>query len=83
MRSNCFFSVLSSPTFTGSSLHLLTLELIPRRVGAGESGKSTIAKQMRIIFMKGWAEEEKLSYKPVIANNIITASRGLKMAPEA
>jgi hypothetical protein len=35
---------------------------------------------MRIIFMKGWAEEEKLSYKPVIANNIITSMRTLCQA---
>ena len=32
-------------------------------IGAGESGKSTITKQMKIIFLKGFTKEEKESYR--------------------
>lgn len=46
-------------------------------LGAGDSGKSTIAKQMKIIHLEGFSEEEKKSYKTAIANNILTAIRTL------
>jgi len=39
--------------------------------GAGESGKSTFVKQMRIIHGKGYSESERLSYKPVVFSNLI------------
>lgn len=45
--------------------------------GAGDSGKSTIAKQMKIIHLDGFNEEERLCYKTTIANNILTAMRTL------
>lgn len=38
-------------------------------LGAGESGKSTIAKQMKIIHNKGFTEAELISYKPLIFQN--------------
>ncbi|KAL8597498.1 hypothetical protein ACOMHN_047725 [Nucella lapillus] len=40
-------------------------------LGAGESGKSTIVKQMKIIHEKGYTEEECLQYKPVVYSNTI------------
>jgi len=40
-------------------------------LGAGESGKSTIAKQMRIIHLDGFTEEERMNYKTTINNNIL------------
>eukprot|EP00026_Physarum_polycephalum_P007801 Phypoly_transcript_07868.p1 GENE.Phypoly_transcript_07868~~Phypoly_transcript_07868.p1 ORF type:complete len:351 (+),score=59.62 Phypoly_transcript_07868:171-1223(+) len=46
-------------------------------LGAGDSGKSTIAKQMKIIHLDGFNEEERLGYKTTIANNILTAMRTL------
>lgn len=46
-------------------------------LGAGDSGKSTIAKQMKIIHLDGFNEEERLSYKTAIANNILTGMRTL------
>lgn len=45
--------------------------------GAGDSGKSTIAKQMKIIHLDGFSDEERLSYKTTIANNILTSMRTL------
>lgn len=45
--------------------------------GAGESGKSTIIKQMRIIHTKGFEEDERIQVKAVIYSNVIMAFRVL------
>jgi guanine nucleotide-binding protein G(i) subunit alpha len=42
-------------------------------LGTGESGKSTIAKQMKIIHLKGFSQSEKSAYKAVIHNNILSS----------
>jgi GTPase SAR1 family protein len=46
-------------------------------LGPGESGKSTIAKQMRIIHLNGFTDEEKLSFKPIVHNNILTSMQNI------
>jgi len=40
-------------------------------LGAGESGKSTIVKQMRIIHETGYSDEECKQYRPVVYSNAI------------
>jgi len=40
-------------------------------LGAGESGKSTIVKQMKIIHETGYSDEEKKAYRPVVFSNTI------------
>ena len=40
-------------------------------LGAGESGKSTIVKQMKIIHDNGFSSEERTQFKAVVYNNII------------
>jgi len=40
-------------------------------LGAGESGKSTIVKQMRIIHEAGYSKEECQRYRPVVYSNTI------------
>ncbi|KAK6109571.1 GTP-binding regulatory protein alpha chain -starfish, putative [Brugia malayi] len=40
-------------------------------LGAGESGKSTIVKQMKIIHETGYSDEERKAYKPVVYSNTI------------
>jgi guanine nucleotide-binding protein G(i) subunit alpha len=45
--------------------------------GAGESGKSTIAKQLKIIFLNGYNKQELLSYKGIIHSNIIMSMRAI------
>jgi len=40
-------------------------------LGAGESGKSTIFKQMKVIHGHGFSDEERLAYKGIIFSNII------------
>jgi guanine nucleotide-binding protein G(i) subunit alpha len=40
-------------------------------LGAGESGKSTILKQMKIIHEEGYSNEECLQFRPVIFSNTV------------
>jgi len=42
-------------------------------LGTGESGKSTILKQLRIIYKNGFPEDELLTYVPIIHGNIISS----------
>lgn len=46
-------------------------------LGAGESGKSTIAKQMKIIHMNGFTKEELESYKPLVHQNLYAGVKTL------
>ncbi len=43
--------------------------------GAGESGKSTVLKQMKLIYAQGFSKTEKLEWKTVVFNNIIQSFR--------
>ena len=49
-------------------------------LGAGESGKSTVAKQMKIIHLDGFTKEECESYKSIIAANVVGSMRVLVKA---
>ena len=44
-------------------------------LGAGESGKSTILKQMKLIHDGGYNKEEKEAFKEIIFSNIIQSMR--------
>ncbi|RYP28562.1 hypothetical protein DL767_007168 [Monosporascus sp. MG133] len=44
-------------------------------LGAGESGKSTVLKQMRLIYAQGFTKSEKLEWKPVVFNNVVQSMR--------
>jgi guanine nucleotide-binding protein subunit alpha len=46
-------------------------------LGAGESGKSTIIKQMRIIHSGGFPEDERRQTRAVIYSNIVVAFKVL------
>jgi hypothetical protein len=50
--------------------------------GAGQSGKSTVAKQMKIIHMSGFSTEERASYTSVICSNIVVSMRAILAACE-
>jgi len=52
-------------------------------LGAGESGKSTIAKQMKIIHLDGFSEEEREGFKSIIFSNVMGSIRVLVEAAEA
>jgi len=49
-------------------------------LGTGESGKSTIAKQMKILHTEGFSQQELLSFRPVVFNNTLTSMRTLVQA---
>ncbi|KAG0452818.1 hypothetical protein HPP92_025482 [Vanilla planifolia] len=55
---------LAQETKAEQHMHQLLL------LGAGESGKSTIFKQIKILFQTGFDEMELRSYKPVICANV-------------
>lgn len=44
-------------------------------LGAGESGKSTVVKQMKIIHGDGYSSEELEGYKPVIFGNLTSSMK--------
>ena len=46
-------------------------------LGSGESGKSTVAKQMKIIYMNGFTDEELCGFKPSIYGNLVICMRAL------
>lgn len=49
-------------------------------LGAGESGKSTVAKQMKILHLDGFSKEECDSYRSIIAANTVGSMRVLVKA---
>ena len=51
---------------------LPSMILLSPCVGAGESGKSTLVKQMKIIHGDGYTVEELKSYKPTICDNLVS-----------
>lgn len=52
--------------------------LLPRySQGAGESGKSTLFKQMITIYGKGFSVDDRKNYRTIVNNNIITSMKVL------
>jgi len=51
-------------------------------LGAGESGKSTLFKQMITIYGKGFPEEDRKGYKSIVWGNIIASSKTLVLQSE-
>ncbi|TQS33135.1 hypothetical protein Golomagni_06529 [Golovinomyces magnicellulatus] len=49
-------------------------------LGAGESGKSTILKQMKLIYSQGFTKNERLDWKPVVFSNIVQSFRTISEA---
>jgi len=50
--------------------------------GAGESGKSTILKQMKLIHDNGYTKEDRDSFKEIIFSNTIQSMRVIVEAME-
>ncbi|KAK3687259.1 guanine nucleotide-binding protein alpha-3 subunit [Podospora appendiculata] len=46
-------------------------------LGSGESGKSTIVKQMKIIHLKGYSDDELYNYRPTIFKNLIECAKAV------
>lgn len=49
-------------------------------LGAGESGKSTVLKQMKIINSKGYSEDERKVFKTIINSNIVYSMKTIVQA---
>jgi len=52
-------------------------------LGAGESGKSTIAKQMKILHQDGFSDAERRNFKPVVYANTVQSMVAILKAMEA
>ena len=52
-------------------------------LGAGESGKSTIAKQMKILHQDGFSEQERCNFKPVVYANTAQSMIAILKAMES
>ncbi|KAK3940115.1 guanine nucleotide-binding protein alpha-3 subunit [Diplogelasinospora grovesii] len=46
-------------------------------LGSGESGKSTIVKQMKIIHLKGYSDDELYNYRPTVFKNLLECARAV------
>ncbi|PSR80177.1 guanine nucleotide regulatory protein [Coniella lustricola] len=46
-------------------------------LGSGESGKSTIVKQMKIIHLKGYSDDELYHYRPTVFKNLIECAKAV------
>eukprot|EP01105_Mastigella_eilhardi_P009828 TRINITY_DN22_c0_g2_i1.p2 TRINITY_DN22_c0_g2~~TRINITY_DN22_c0_g2_i1.p2 ORF type:complete len:390 (-),score=129.70 TRINITY_DN22_c0_g2_i1:1380-2510(-) len=42
-------------------------------LGAGDSGKSTLVKQMHVIHLEGFSDSQKKEYKPIIYSNLVSS----------
>ncbi|KAF8929027.1 Guanine nucleotide-binding protein alpha-2 subunit [Dissophora ornata] len=51
-------------------------------LGSGESGKSTIVKQMKVIHQGGYSTEELATYKLTVYKNLIDSAQALVLAME-
>ena len=47
------------------------------RTGSGESGKSTIVKQMKIIHQNGYTRDELLVFRLVVYDNLIESAQAI------
>ena len=50
---------------------------LTRILGSGESGKSTIVKQMKIIHLKGYSEDELYNYRPTVFKNLVECAKAV------
>jgi len=50
-------------------------EVVLLLLGQGESGKSTVAKQLRILNSRPWTETERMTYKEIIISNVLKSVR--------
>jgi guanine nucleotide-binding protein G(i) subunit alpha len=57
---------------------LLTVYCAP--LGSGESGKSTIVKQMKIIHLKGYSDDELFNYRATVFKNLIECAKAVIIA---
>jgi len=96
MGATCFKSLpeehVRAEEFMAAEKKRMASEIKLLLLGAGESGKSTIAKQMKIIHKRGYSVAEKFEYTATISENILSSmltiiygaqKHGYTLSPEA
>lgn len=73
---------MSYARFVSCVLHLVLVEIVPC-AGTGECGKSTILKQMKILHLDGFTDEEKAQYRLTILQNTVESIQALLQACES
>jgi guanine nucleotide-binding protein subunit alpha len=73
---------LFSPCRTSLRRFYLVILVTNAAPGAGEAGKSTILKQMKLIHDNGYSKEEKESFKEIIFSNTIQSMKVILEAME-
>lgn len=68
-----FLTNRSSPSTSAQARNEIKMLLL----GAGESGKSTVLKQMKLIHHGGYSEQERDSYKEIIFSNTVQSMRAI------
>lgn len=66
-------NLVESPELTNVSDKELKVLLL----GSGESGKSTIVKQMKILHKNGFSESEAYEYKPFVFKNVLDCVKNI------
>jgi guanine nucleotide-binding protein G(i) subunit alpha len=59
------------------SIVIITLSILTTTTGSGESGKSTIVKQMKIIHQNGFSASELAEYRPVVYKNVLDSAQAI------
>lgn len=77
MRLRCYFSVCAHDQPQSSA------QTDNYNIGAGESGKSTILKQMKLIHEGGYSRDERESFKEIIFSNTVQSMRVILEAMES
>lgn len=80
-----FWQTTTTITTTSTIVHdpLLTLSYLSLALlGAGESGKSTILKQMRLIHAAGFSAAERESFRIVVFSNVMQSMQTILEAME-
>ena len=70
----CLFVVAAAVWLVSSSI------LLSCSLSAGESGKSTLFKQCITLYGKGFADDDRVQYKRIIHNNVITSMKSIIQA---
>lgn len=72
LRRECKILLLGTKAFSNS-----TANTGNRRKGSGESGKSTIVKQMKIIHQNGYTVDELALYRMTVYKNLVDCAKAL------
>lgn len=76
LRRECKILLLGRDSYNGGA----TWQRLICSTGSGESGKSTIVKQMKIIHQNGYTQEELSLYRLTIYKNLIDCMKALVSA---